>query len=126
MYVDRNTSRRHARVDLAPQTFYGQLQTIYVVPFDQPRPRLRLNEPRTFVLAALRSCVLLEAEAVPELDIHYYKDHGRLHVVDITSVQSLIGRVPDRGGWGIIDRSGSLARTSYVDNLSDPFTLEEA
>ena len=45
--------------------------------------------------------------------MHYFKTHGRTEVVDITTVQCLVGRVKDRGTWTIIDRSGNLARATF-------------
>jgi hypothetical protein len=39
-------------------------------------------------------------------------------VVDITSVQAIVGRVKVQvggGGWAIIDRSGALARATYEE-----------
>ena len=39
-------------------------------------------------------------------------------MVDITSVQALVGRVKVQvggGGWAIIDRSGALARATYEE-----------
>lgn len=49
------------------------------------------------------------------LDIHFYSRTGALDVIDITSVQSLIGRVKDTNDdWAIIDRSGALARAQWL------------
>jgi hypothetical protein len=48
--------------------------------------------------------------------MHYYRNQdGFTELVDITSVQCLVGRVFDRGWWTIIDRSGKLARAEAVE-----------
>ena len=51
------------------------------------------------------------------LDIHDYLKMGELHVMDITRVQCLVGRVKDGGQWSIIDWSGSLAHTIHVHEV---------
>ena len=117
MYVDLDAWKRRAASKFHLVTFYGQLLNIYLIQFPKAVASLHLNHLTTIILAAIKSCSLIDTEAVHELDIHYYKDHGRVHVIDITSIQSLVGWVPDRGGWAIIDRSGNLAcaqfRTQY-------------
>lgn len=49
------------------------------------------------------------------LDIHSFsKERDSLEVVDITSVQCLVGRIKyQKDNWAIIDRSGKLARAMY-------------
>lgn len=72
------------------------------------------NIPATrVVLAIIRSCKVEEDH--PKLDIHYYSEDGALDVVDISTVQCLVGRVFDRGRWAIFDRSGSLSRAVYTE-----------
>lgn len=66
------------------------------------------------VLAVIRSVKIEEDH--PRLDIHYYSEEGALDIVDVTTVQCLVGRVYDRGRWGIFDRSGSLSRAMYTED----------
>ncbi|KAJ7571926.1 hypothetical protein C8J56DRAFT_810291 [Mycena floridula] len=114
MLVDLNARHKHRRPDFQPETFYGQLQHIYTVQFTSPCPELSLNEPTTIIMAAMRSCKLDKSIKVPKLDIHFSSGEGQMHVVDITSVQALIGRVKYRDNiWALIDRSGSLARATF-------------
>jgi hypothetical protein len=42
-------------------------------------------------------------------------------VVDATTLQRVVGRVPNgsKGGYGIVDRSGTLARALYLDDLQN-------
>lgn len=46
--------------------------------------------------------------------MHFYVEHRRTEVVDITTIQCLVGRFEDRKEWVIIDRSGDLARASFT------------
>ncbi|KAJ7017345.1 hypothetical protein C8F04DRAFT_1215111 [Mycena alexandri] len=98
------------------QTFYGQLTHIYHIHFPESCPELRIDAQTTYILAAIRSCTLKDDEKLLEkLDIHFYSRTGALDVIDITSVQSLIGRVKaTKDEWGIIDRSGALARAQWL------------
>ena len=45
-----------------------------------------------------------------------YSREGALHVLDVTGIQSLIGRVKDGDQWAIVDQSGSLAQAVYLDD----------
>jgi len=47
----------------------------------------------------------------------YYKEEGRLEVVDMTSVQCLVGRVKVGNKWAIIDRSTTLSQPFYDPDL---------
>ncbi|KAH6880950.1 hypothetical protein BKA70DRAFT_1391158 [Coprinopsis sp. MPI-PUGE-AT-0042] len=95
MYVDRHANQRRRKPEYELKTCYGQLEHIFCI---------------LFILAAIRGCVLTN-KTIPGLDIHFYANLGALEVVDITTIQALVGRVPDGShGWAIIDRSGNLAR----------------
>jgi len=69
---------------------------------------LGLDKSETLILSAIRIC---NVEVTNDLDMHYYRRHGRVEVVDITSIQCLVGRIHDVDDkwWAIIDRSGKLA-----------------
>jgi len=72
---------------------------------------LGLEQPTVLVLAGIKSCILT---AKNSLEMPYYSDQGRYEVVDITTVQCLIGRIRRGNKWGIIDRSGNLVQTYFV------------
>ncbi|KAF8205477.1 hypothetical protein K438DRAFT_1579180 [Mycena galopus ATCC 62051] len=115
MLVDKNQRHRRLEPEHELQTFYGQLEHIYRVVFPVPVPALDISEPTTYILAAIRNCVLDKDDPKLEpLDIHFYSRLGALDVIDVTSVQSLVGRVKDSREWAIIDRSGSLARAIWT------------
>ena len=65
--------------------------------------RLNLDEPTTVILALIR-----EVKATLREDIYYYKDFGIEEVVDMKTVQCVVGRVKDRGEWAIVDRSNIM------------------
>ncbi|KAK0433081.1 hypothetical protein EV421DRAFT_1718886, partial [Armillaria borealis] len=111
MLVDRHAHRRNVAAKFAQETFYGQLQHIYVIHFCLPCPQLGLKDPETtIILAAIQSCKCDQSEQIRGLDIHFYTSLGQLHITDMTSVQCLVGRVPcGENKWALIDRSGSLA-----------------
>jgi hypothetical protein len=121
MFVDNNESYRNKAPDFELKTFYGQLENIFLIKFDSktPRDRLGISNPAqdTVILAAIRTCILNNDSQLEDLDIHFYSKLGALHVTDIVAIQCLVGRVKDQEPhtWGIIDRSGSLARAVVVD-----------
>ena len=49
------------------------------------------------------------------LPIPFYTRAGALEVVDIKCIQCVVGRVEDRGRWGLVDRSGPLAHAVFTD-----------
>ncbi|RPD71195.1 hypothetical protein L226DRAFT_547468 [Lentinus tigrinus ALCF2SS1-7] len=109
----RNARYRNRPAIMEPRTFYGQLLHILVI---DVKPIPTAVPPKTtdtkLVLGVIRTCVTDGDHNV--LDIHYYKNHGRVEVVEITTIQCVVGRVKDRGRFAIIDRSGALARPEFV------------
>ncbi|KAG1790483.1 uncharacterized protein HD556DRAFT_1192531, partial [Suillus plorans] len=107
--VDRNTRQRNMPSIFEKQTFYGQLQHLFVVNVPA-NPTIHLDAPLTIFFAALLLCLLTASSAhLDMLDIHFYSTMGTsLDIVDIVCIQCLVGRVPldDNGqSWAIIDRS---------------------
>ncbi|KAF7358560.1 hypothetical protein MSAN_01194200 [Mycena sanguinolenta] len=114
MLVDQNTRYRNRPEHFELETFYGQLTHIYRVHLPDACPSLHTEGPTTYILAAIRSCTLKpDDKELAGLDIHFYSLHGGLDVIDITTVQSLVGRVKRTDAWAIIDRSGALARAEW-------------
>ena len=116
MLVDRFAHMCRRKPKLEPQTFYGQLEHLYLINFVCSDTRVDPQEP--IILAAIRNCKIRDPgpTELEGLDIHLYDTTGSLDLVDVTSIQALVGRVKftvDSGGWAIIDRSGSLARAEW-------------
>ncbi|KAJ6592451.1 hypothetical protein B0H19DRAFT_1204792 [Mycena capillaripes] len=82
LLVDVNARRARLAPKFELVTFYGQLQNIFVI------------------------------TAKNDLDMHYYQKNGPVEVVDITTIQCLVGRMKttDNRHWVLLDRSGTLAR----------------
>jgi hypothetical protein len=116
MLVDKNGEDANAASHFELQTFYGQLEHIYQVHFPVPVPELEIASPTTYIFAAIRACVLKPDDPqLRDLDIHFYSRRGALDLIDITTVQSLVGRIGlENSEWAIIDRSGSLARAVWA------------
>ncbi|KAJ7747990.1 hypothetical protein DFH07DRAFT_775934 [Mycena maculata] len=87
----------------------------------QPFPVLEIDEPTTYILVAICNCVLQADDGELEgLDIHFCSREGVLDVIDITTVQSLVGQVNDLSNeWAIIDQSGFLARAEWLGEEGD-------
>ena len=60
--------------------------------------------PTTIILALIKN---VKATLID--NIYYYKGPGVDEVVDLTTVQCVVGRIWDRDEWGIIDRSDNVA-----------------
>ena len=84
------------------QNFFGQLKRILILELP-PTQRLNLDGPTTVILALNR-----EVKATLRNGIYYYKDFGVEEVVDLSTLQCLVGRIWDRDEWAIIDRSDNV------------------
>jgi hypothetical protein len=113
MLVDRNARYPKRPVMFELQTFFGQLQHIFVIRL-KASPVVGLTEDTTLILAAIRACA--DAKLKAENNIYYYLREGHLEVVDMECVQCLVGRVKDGNSWAIIDCSESCARPIFVDD----------
>nr|GAT45462.1 predicted protein [Mycena chlorophos] len=126
MYVDVNEDDPNAPVELEPQSFYGRLQHIYLIELNNPHDIELRRDGRETTIPAHTSLIMVEIESCDithvdeRLDLPFYKKTGRSHMIDATALACLVGRVPDgQGGWAFVDRSGSLARAWYLDDLED-------
>jgi hypothetical protein len=121
MLEDEYAHQKNRKPKFKLKTFYGQLTHIYRVHFPEPCKAMDIKNPTTYILAAIRNCVLSPDDPLlVGLDIHFYDRSGGLDVIDITSVQCLVGRVRDVSDeWAIIDRSGALARADWQEEGDD-------
>lgn len=74
---------------------------------------LSLAEPDTVILASILKCNILERPTNP-LGMKYYQMMGETDVVDIGTIQCLVGHIFDHGYWTIIDRSLHSVMTPSV------------
>ncbi|KAF9000079.1 hypothetical protein BDQ17DRAFT_1391373 [Cyathus striatus] len=122
LYIDKYANQKKRRPEYELKTFYGQIEHLYSIKFMNAKALNGLNLTQdTVILAAIRPCVLDSLVAPPGLNIHYYSHMGALDIVDITTIQCLVGRVPlSNNKWAIIDQSESLAcALSVQDNNAE-------
>jgi hypothetical protein len=121
MLVNKFAHMKRQKPVYKPQTFYGQLQHIYVIKFLDTCSDACVEPEKPVFLVVIRNCKLeTDDSELVKLDIHLYIHTGTLDVVDITSVQALVGHVKVQiggGGWAIIDQSGALARATYEEEV---------
>ncbi|KAF6755262.1 hypothetical protein DFP72DRAFT_811944 [Ephemerocybe angulata] len=110
LLVDKNARSLTKTADYELKTFYGQLQYIVRIKIPANQPSLPPSPDITVIaFGVLQQCKLTCSHS-HGLDMHYYKDMGSIDVVDVTSIQCLIGRTRWKNEWVIFDRSGPLAR----------------
>jgi hypothetical protein len=102
LYVDRHARHRGITPDFEEKTFFGQLLRILVLELQAAR-QLDLAKPTTIILALIQ-----EVKATLRDGIYTYKEFGAEEVVDLKTVQCVVGRVKDRGMWSIVDRSDNV------------------
>ena len=95
--------------DFEEQDFFGQLSRILIL--ESPTaPKLCLTEPTTVIVVVIR-----EVKAKLMDGIYYYEEFGVDKVVDLETIQCVVGRLKDRGKWALIDwrlRSDSMANNA--------------
>lgn len=109
---DRNARKRKAKEDHFQKTHYGQILRIFCIVLPAAKP-LKLREKTTVFMAEIKPCDVKAEHHT--LDIHYYSDYLTPVVIEIRSIQCLVGRirVGDGKWWAIIDRSGLLSRAEW-------------
>ncbi|KAJ8095706.1 hypothetical protein PM082_022964 [Marasmius tenuissimus] len=110
LLVDKRARNHRAAPDLTPEHFYGQLKDILVVKFPAAQA-LGVATESVFILAAIEKCAVCH---VNDLEMPVYEKMGALEVVDIGTVQCLVGRIQENRRWTIIDRSGTISRSFYI------------
>ena len=105
-FVNRNARHLRKTPDFEEQIFFGQLGRILVLELPTA-PKLHLTEPTTVIVAVIR-----EVKAKLMDGIYYYEEFGVDEVVDLETIQCVIGRIKDRGKWALIDWSDSMANNA--------------
>jgi hypothetical protein len=84
-----------------------------VIPIPKSK-ELKTKEPQTVCIAVIRQvrATLPSARGPP---IPFYSQFGAMDPVDIECIQCVVGRIQDRGKWGLIDRSGPLAHAVFAE-----------
>ena len=101
--VDRYACQKRRTPEFELQNFFGQLQHILVLELPST-PQLNLATPTTIILALIKN-----VKATLMDNVYYYKELGANEVVDLTTVQCIVGRIWDRDEWAIVDWSNDVA-----------------
>ena len=102
-----------AKKDLVRTTFYGRLDRILQCELDNDA-NWRKFKNTLFLLAVITPCSTGGQDAV-QGHVTYSYTTAQI-VTDLRAVQCVVGRVKSRGCWGILDRSGNLARTEFISS----------
>jgi len=118
MLVDKYANQRNRCPLFGLETFYGQLDRLFLIQFSPNCTYAKVGSSKPIILAAIRNCKLerLTTNLKAWTPTSSQDRCSRLHFIDVTSIQALVGRVPcDTAGadCAIIDRSGSLARAVF-------------
>jgi hypothetical protein len=110
---------KNRQPDYEKQYFFGQLEAIYEI--ELPRHSLLESTAQVLVLAAIRPC---DARLNLSSKFYTYEEPLKpIEVVDLQTIECVVGRIHDGDRWTIIDRSGELARATYFatgdDNADD-------
>jgi hypothetical protein len=100
--VDRYARQKKRIPEFELQNFFGQLQRILVLELPST-PRLNIAMPTTIILALIKNVKVTLTD-----NVYYYKAFGVDEVVDLTTVQCVVGRIWDRDEWAIVDRSDNV------------------
>ncbi|EKM79778.1 hypothetical protein AGABI1DRAFT_91151 [Agaricus bisporus var. burnettii JB137-S8] len=97
--VDKYARYQNRRSEYVKRTFFGQAKRVLVL--DLPTtPQLGLSSPSTVIYLVVEALKIRV-----ENNLIYYSETGPIELVDLDTVQCLVGRVWDRNRWGIVDRS---------------------
>ena len=99
LYVDRYAHHRRKTPDFEEKTFFGQLKRVLVLELPVA-PQLGLVKSTTLILALIQ-----EVKATLKDGIYFYQEFGVEEVVDLKTIQCVVGRVKCKGEWAIVDRS---------------------
>jgi hypothetical protein len=94
------------------QIFYGKLECILDIVLPRA-PRINIMTPKHHLLALVTPCSTGGQDATKVVTM--YSVTTAPIVVDLRTVECVVGRVKRGNEWGIVDRSGDYARTVFVD-----------
>ena len=101
--VDRYAHQKRRKPEFELKNFFSQLKCILVLELPSSA-KLNLAAPTMIILALIQGI-----KATLTNGIYYYKIPGIDEIVDLTTVQCVVGRIQDKGGWAIIDQSDEMA-----------------
>lgn len=115
--IDRLARRHHAPPQFEAETWFGQVDRIFVVrlPACPEIDDVEIHQPRTFILLDVHSCTSRkDADG-----IYNYSHFGQYEVVDAICFRSLVGRIFDRGEWAFVRRPTARTHDPDLDDEDD-------
>ncbi|KAF8868691.1 hypothetical protein BD779DRAFT_1459489, partial [Infundibulicybe gibba] len=105
--VDQNCRHRSQSAIPGERVYYGQVVHLiaFQLPPTCPFAPTDLDRPMTLALAAIAP---IKPTSFDEFGMPSYKDLGPIEVVDVPTIQCVVGRVKDRGVWTIIERDAII------------------
>ena len=94
-YVDKNRCFKKKRIKFNKCTFYGQLLCVLVI--KQPQ------DTKDKLLALIKSIKV--NETLVDGNITFYKEMGPQYIVDLNTIECVVGRIWDHTHWVIVDRA---------------------
>ncbi|KDQ21906.1 hypothetical protein BOTBODRAFT_99767 [Botryobasidium botryosum FD-172 SS1] len=121
LLVDKHMNNRRLPPEFVPTIFYGQVQRIFVLVIPSNSTLGTQAQPATTLVLADICPVDTDNDASSGPIPRFKRFKGRLEVIDISCVHSVVGRIFDRGAWHIIERPGGIkhALFSAEEDLSD-------
>ncbi|KAH7332712.1 hypothetical protein B0J17DRAFT_632334 [Rhizoctonia solani] len=117
--VDQDADDPNAEPRFEPETQYGELRHLFVlkIPPKAPIVNPHRKKDRHLLLAQIYKAPFQTDEADEHQVIWYKGKLGTGEVVDVTTIQSVVGRIQDGNIWWIIDRSSEnqFAYPVFVD-----------
>lgn len=118
--VDKNAKRgKNTAIIYTDKSFYGQVQYFVAI-----EPVSDETEPNfgSFLFAVILPCQLLDDTDTNKLRLPCYRQHTALEVVDINTIEGLVGRVHDRhrNFWALVEREGEFCRLDFSVDQEDP------
>jgi hypothetical protein len=98
--VDKYAHQSNREPVYTKRVFFGQLKQILLLKLPSI-PQLGLASPSVIIYAVVQSVKVTLTN-----NLYSYHDTGAIQVIDLNTVQCVVGRVIDRNCWNFVDRSG--------------------
>ncbi|KAF8486605.1 hypothetical protein JB92DRAFT_3257362 [Gautieria morchelliformis] len=112
LLVKNHRRGRNSEPEQICQIFYGQLESIIDVVLPRA-PHINIVMPKRHLLALVMPCSTGGRDATKVVTT--YSLTTAPIVIDLRTVECVVGQVRRGNEWGIVDRSGDYARTVFVD-----------
>ncbi|KIO16102.1 hypothetical protein M407DRAFT_86385 [Tulasnella calospora MUT 4182] len=109
LVVDLQAHRQRAAPVFQPNTFFGQLERVFVIRLE-PSEALNTTSVTSLVLMDVNMCDTSQ-------DRHGFWEYEKFRyreVIGGTSIRALVGRIRDRGKWVFVQRLGAIEHASFV------------